>query len=67
MADLPPTTNPVIIDLTKARKLRRLALALADAAAVTTDPERQRLLEQAALRTWQAARRHSWPGPAARA
>jgi hypothetical protein len=34
-----------------------LALELADQAAVEPDPDRRRLLEQTALRSWQDARR----------
>jgi hypothetical protein len=46
------------IDLIEARRLQKLALALADAAARSKDPADVVRLEQAALRAWQASRRH---------
>jgi hypothetical protein len=63
-ATSPITNSPEIVDLAKARKLRTLALALADEAAHAKSSEDRRRLEQAALRLWQAARRHSWPDSA---
>jgi hypothetical protein len=61
MADFPDTTNPSeIVDLNKARKLRTLALEMANAAARATRHEDRVALERCALRLWQASRRHSW-------